>query len=274
MNMRPLLLLLATLLFGTNAYADRPGFGDTWSFKVGGMSQTANLAFSSTREGRPDIELDLTDLDMDDNASTVWAGVTWQFAENWGTTLSYSGFSTDGEAVADEDGNFGDIEWSAAARLSSSYDLDLYVWDVHWDFINNERTNVRFGLGLHIADVSLGVGFELDGLVNGQPVVIDSGAETADVTAPLPNVLLGAGHRFGENFYLTLTGGYFALEIDKIDGELIAMRGALEWRPWEQFGFGLGYQYLDVNFTETEDDRKVKFDMDAHGPVLFLSVGF
>lgn len=112
-------------------------------------------------------------------------------------TLTYTEFDADGIVTASEDGNFGDIEWTLGAELDSYFDLKLFIADFHWDFVNTERTHVGVGVGLHVADIDSGIAFSLDGTVNGEVVEIDSGIETAAVTAPLPNVSLRAGHRFG-----------------------------------------------------------------------------
>jgi hypothetical protein len=61
--------------------ADKPQFGDTFLFSIGGMTQQANVTFSGTREGLPEVKLDMDDLGMDSSASTIWAGFTWQFAD-------------------------------------------------------------------------------------------------------------------------------------------------------------------------------------------------
>ena len=274
MNAIRLIALTSSLLLAAQAFADRPGFGDTWTIMLGGMNQTANVEVSSTRTGRPDINLDLDDLGMDDNATTFRAGVNWQFADKWGTSLTYSSFSTDGRETASESGNFGDIEWEADATLSSDYDLDLYIWNLNWNFVNTERTNFGVAAGLHIADISMAIAFEATAIINGQEVVVDSGSESTSLTAPLPNIGLQIGHRFGENLYLSGRAGYFTLKVDDVDGELVTAQAGLEWRPAKHFGVGIGYQYLTIDFDEKESDRKNTLEIDSHGPVLFLALGF
>jgi hypothetical protein len=266
--------VVVTILLAPDALAEKPGFGDTWLLRAGGMNQTANISFSLTRNDRPETSLDLGDLGMDDNASTFWGSLTWQFADSWGMSLTYSSFSTDGVETATDGGNFGDVEWSADAILTSEYDLDLYIIDLRWHFINTGRSHLGVGAGLHIADIGLGMGFRLDGIVNGETVVVDSGSETVSATAPLPNISLLAGHRFGDSVYLAATIGYFALKVDEIDGELVSARAGLEWRPTRHVGAGIGFQYLDINFDEDKGDRRLELDTESYGPVLFLSVGF
>lgn len=270
---KTLIAVTITMLAG-NALATKPYFGDTLYLRVGGMEQKADLTFSSTRDDRPTYKLNLDDLGMDDNASTVWASLNWQYAESWGLGFTYSGFHTSGQEIASESGNFGDIEWSASAALDSEYDLDLYIVDLHWDFINTERSHFGIGVGLHVADISAGIGYTLTGSINGQEGVIERDVETASLTAPLPNVLLRAGHQFGDHFYLGVTGGYFTLKYKDIDGELISGRATFDWRPTKHFGVGIGYQYVNIDVTDDGGNRKKKVETDVYGPILFVTVGF
>lgn len=274
MTLTRMLIPMLFALPAAQALADRPYFGDTLTFRLGGMEQKADVSLSSTREDRPKRTLDFSDLGLDDKSSTLYAGLSWQFFDSWGLDVSYSSFDSSGSETATEDGNFGDIEWDASATLTSNYDLDLYIVDLHWDFINTGETHVGVGLGLHIADIDTGIGFTLTGTVNGQPVVVDSGAESVTVTAPLPNLLVRAGHQFGDNFYLGFSGGWFSLNYQDIDGELLSARANFEWRPVRHFGAGIGYQYVSVKVTEDDGDTKNRLDNDIYGPVLYVTAGF
>lgn len=269
--------LTVVLLIGTPAYGDRPIFQDTFTFGIGGMLGRADSTFRDTRDGRPPIDLNMDDLGMDQKASSIWGGISWQFTDSWGFSLSYSGFDTDGTVSATEDGNFGDIDWQVNAFLDSDLSLDLYIADLHWDFVNTGRTNVGVGLGLHIADLEAGIGATITADVNGTPLdpPVDLGSETAAVTAPLPNISLRAGHRFGDSWYLGGTAGYFELSWDSIEGELISLRGSLEWRPGGgAFGAGLGYQYVDAYVKDSGGSKTKEYDIQFYGPILFLQLGF
>lgn len=271
------LILLAFLtLSASSALAEKPVFGDTFTLMLGGMQHTADATLRSTREGRPPVELDLDDLEMDTEATTLWVGFGWQFADSWGISGSFSSFDGEGSAIAMEDGNYGDIEWSVNAALDSELDMDLYIIDLHWDFINTGRSHLGVGVGLHVADMSSSISARAEPDVDGNPIEsINLGVSSADVTAPLPNVLVRGGHRFGDSFYIGARFGYFALEVDDVDGELITASASAEWRPGGgNFGLGLGYQYAEIDVTRDRTSREVDFNLKGDGPILFVSVGF
>ena len=78
----------------------------------------------------------------------------------------------------------------------------------------------------------------------------------------------------GEKVYLSGHAGYFSLKYDKYDGELFSIRGALEWRPWRNFGFGAAYQFVDLNLEVDGSSSQEFYDLEFYGPVLFVSAGF
>ncbi len=271
-----LLAAVFLTLVTAQANADKPRFGDTFEFKIGGMNYKADAKFSSTREGRPEVELDLNDLDVDDKATNIWLGFNWQFADNWGLSFTYSAYDGEGVALASEDGNFGDIDYSVNATLESEFDIEYYIVSLGWDFINTGQSHFGVGFGLHIADLSTTLAATLELDVDGNPITpVELGASTADVTAPLPNFQIRGGHRFGDSFYLGGYLGYFALELDDVDGELITGTVFGEWRPGGgNFGVGLGYQFIDIEVTEETSSRTNKLDTEGTGPMLYVSVGF
>ncbi len=269
--------LTATLLISAAAYAERPIFGDTFMLGVGGMNHKADSTFRYTKPPLPPITLDMQDLDMDQKATTVWVAGTWQYFDSWGIGFTYAGFDSKGAVVASEGGNYGDIVWDVNAALDSDLSLDLYIVDLHWDFINTGDTNVGVGVGLHIADLKAGISATASLDINGTPIdpPLDLGTDSAAVTAPLPDVSVRAGHRFGDSWYLGGTLGYFGIKVNDIKGELISARGALEWRPGGgHFGGGLGYQYVNIDVKDTGGSSTKDYDVKFYGPILFLQVGF
>lgn len=267
-------LAVAGCLLSSGALAASPKFGDTVTLRLGGMIHKADATFSDTRVDRPPVELDLGALGMDKRHNSFWAGLEWQFAERWGLTVSYSDFSSDGERSVTEGGNFGDLEWSVGAELASEMDVEIFIVDVTWDFVTTERSHFGIGLGAHVADFSMEIDLSAEAQVGDENAIIAGGTETAAITAPLPNISMRGGHRFGDNFYLGGTAGYFSLKVGDIDGELITARGSLEWRPHKRFGLGVGYQFVSIDVQEKKETKEERYDAEFYGPVFFVSAGF
>lgn len=254
--------------------ADKPRFGDTLSVSVGGMKHRGEASISSTRDGAPVDELTFGELGFDDDTQVFWGDVTWQFAERWQFSTSFSSFDGSGYAAASEGGNFGELEWEIGASLTSSFDMELYIVDLTWDFLKTDRAHLGLGVGLHVADLDMDMLLEIEIEIGPGGRGFEIAAEEASVLAPLPNLSLVGGIMLSDRLYLSGHAGYFELSYDKYDGQLFSLRGALEWRPWRHVGLGAAYQYVDIDLGVEESDSRDDYDLKFYGPVLFVSVGF
>ena len=116
-----LISAVVCLLLSAAAAAEKPRFGDTLSFSLGGMNHRGEASFSSTAEGSITDILEFNDLGVDDRTKVVWGDLTWQFAERWQISLNYSSFDASGFRSATKDGNFGGIDWEVGAALTSKF---------------------------------------------------------------------------------------------------------------------------------------------------------
>lgn len=264
------LLLLASL----TALAEKPRFGDTISFALGGMKHKGKASMSSTWPDAPVDKLTFKDLGMSDETEVVWADFAWQFAERWQFRLNYSSFDGDGYNLTTEDGNFGGLDWEVGAALTTDFDMKLYIADLTWDFLKSDKGHLGVGVGLHAADLKFDMLLEVGAGIGGEGGVVEVGRETASVLAPLPNLSLAGGYMLGEKVYLSGQFGFFSLKYDEYDGSLFSARGSVEWRPWEHFGLGAAYQFVDLDVEVDGSSSKDVYDLEFYGPVLFLSVGF
>lgn len=268
------LLSLITLLFVQAAFADKPRFGDTLTVGLGGMKHRGNATLAATRPDAPVDELTFTDLGLTDETEVFWGDFAWQFAERWKFRLNYSSFDATGERVQTTGGNWDDLEWGVGARLSTDFEMELYIADLTWDFLKTEKGHMGVGLGLHAVDLDLGVLLEVGAEIGGEGGFIPVDADATSVLAPLPNVSLSGGYLIADKVYLSGSLGFFSLEVDKYDGSLFSARAAVEWRPWEHFGLGAAYQYVELELDVDRDSKQEYYDFEFYGPILFLSVGF
>jgi len=265
------LFLVSFLLLCHSAFADKPGFGDTFVLSLGVMDHGGKADLSSTNVGDAESVIDLDELGLDDDQRVVWTSGRWRFTDRWELGASYTNFNTKGSASASRDYSYGDLDVTASATVASDLDIELYIVDVTWDLLSTDRSQLGVGLGLHVMDMGLSLSAELD-LGTGAPV--QTGSETGDATAPLPNFTLVGGHMLTDKLYLTAKAGVFSLDYDKYSGKLTSLRGMLEWRPKKNVGIGVGYQYVDVDVKVDGDLRERKYTLELDGPILFLTVGF
>ena len=188
----------------TSAWAEEQTFSSPLDNRVtiygGAQIYNAEGKFKNTEEGQPDVSVDMDDLGLDETKVSPAAGAILNF---WERRLSlrfdYFGYHDDANAKADFSFDWDGDTIPVGADLDSNLDLDLYVINLSYNFYRSDRATFGVGLGVHLADVDLGI----TGTVNG--VVVASG--DADVLAPLPNIYVNGAYAFTEQFLLRYGGG-------------------------------------------------------------------
>ena len=256
------------------AYADKPRFGDTLTVGIGGMNHRGKATMAVTRPDAPVDELTFTDLGLSDETEVFWGDLVWQFAERWKVRLNYSSFDARGQEVQTKGGNWDGLDWEVGARLSTDFEMELYIADLTWDFLKTENGHLGAGVGLHAVDLDLALLLEVGASIGGEGGFIPIDGDVTSVLAPLPNFSMSGGFMIGNKVYLHGSLGAFSLDYDKYDGSLFSARGAVEWRPWDHVGLGAAYQYVELELNIDRDSKQEYFDVEFYGPVLFLTVGF
>ena len=267
--------LLATMLTAclgfTSARADGQAFTSALDkrFAIYGGAQvySAEGEFTNIEDGQDDISVDLNDLGLDEDLVTPVAGA---FVNFWGNRLTlrfdYFGYHDDANAPADFEFDWDGETIPVGADLDSNVDLDLYVINLAYNFYRSDRALFGIGLGIHLADIDLG----LTGEVNG--VKVASG--DADVLAPLPNIYVAGAYAFSDKFLLRYGGGGMSMAYGDWDGTLVFVNAFLEYWPWQHFGFGAGYRYVDADVEYDPGNRKEEYDFTLPGPVVYVTAGF
>jgi hypothetical protein len=262
------------LLLSQSVFADKPRFGDTLTIGLGGMSHRGKATLAVTRPDAPVDKLTFSDLGLSEDTEVFWGDFNWQFADRWKFRLNYSSFDSKGRNVQSTGGNWNDLEWEVGARLSTDFEMELYITDLTWDFLKSENGHLGVGVGLHAVDLDLGMILEAGASAGGEGDFVVVNADAASVLAPLPNLSVSGGYLIADKVYLHGSIGFFSLKYDKYDGNLFSARAALEWRPWKHVGLGAAYQYVQLELDVDRDSKQEYYDFEFYGPVLFLTFGF
>ena len=271
--MKLLGILMAVLLcLGfTSAWAEEQTFSSPLDNRVtiygGAQFYQAEGKFKYVKDGQPDTSVDLDDLGLDEDAVSPAVGGIFDF---WGNRLSlrfdYFGYHDDANAKADFPFDWGGDPIPEGADLESNLDIDLYVINLAYNFYRSERARFGMGLGIHLADLDLGI----RGSVNGVTVACGD----ADVLAPLPNIYVNGAYAFTEKFLLRYGGGGFSLSYGDWDGSMYFVDAFVEYWPWQHVGFGAGYRYLAVDVDYDPGHKTETYDFTLPGPMVYVTAGF
>jgi long-subunit fatty acid transport protein len=267
-------LLLAALVSSTAQAAGNslnPVLDESWSFRLGATYLDAKGTFSSTIDGDPTDSLSTDDLNVSDGNTTPAFGVRWRFTDRWRATFNYFGMDNDGTVRQNFDRLiFGDIRATGFLEVETSFKTDFYVAQVGYSFLKNERAELGLGGGLHV--VNFETALKVRAKVNNKSGSLQT--DSADLTVPLPNILGFGTYAFTPKLSLDGGIGWFGLDYDEYSGNLVAVNANLEYRFTDNFGVGVGYNFVDMDLDIEKSSRTDTYDLEYKGPVLYVSAGF
>ncbi len=269
--------ILAVLLSGlgvASAWAIDDGAGAVINQRItvyGGIQYyQAEGTFRSTEAGRPEIEVDLDTLNLDDNEISPIFGMIFNFGKRWSLRLDYFGYHDDADATAEYTFDFEDLVVPVGARMESSLDMDIIAANLAYNFIHTDRARFGFGVGFHVADIELGISAKLK--INDKEISLGDGS--ADLLAPVPNLYAYGAYAFTDQFLMRYGGGWMSLNYGDFDGSLVFANAYLEYWPFPHAGFGAGYRYVDADIDYDSGSKTEKYDVTLPGPVVYVSFGF
>jgi hypothetical protein len=161
----------------------------------------------------------------------------------------------------DEDGNT--ITIPIGANIDTSLDYDIYKVGYLWSFHHTDKVELAAGAGLHITRIK--VGLDAGGSYTGSTV------RDVNTTMPLPVLSFGLTYRVTPKFKWYLKPEIFALKFDKWDGLYTDTSLGMEYRTFDQIGFGLALNSNSLKVTEKTSDYRFNFDNRITGILIYVA---
>lgn len=210
------------------------------------------------------------DLNLERNKDTFLAAARWRFRDRHFLEIEYFDLKRFGEKRIESEIRFGDTAFPIGADISSSFSTEVTRVGYAYRVVKRPEWGLALSAGLHVTRLRA----SLDAVIldNGGTPQFDG--EIASVSAPLPVFGIAAARRLGEKWVLTGKGQWFFLEIDDIRGALTHAAVFLEYNPFRNIGFGIGYDWFDIDVDSTDTYWRGSTDIRFHGPLVFVQASF
>ena len=235
------------------------------------LSTTARIDDSSGRLGTA-ISFE-RNLGLDETETRPLASAYWRFTKRQRLELFYFNLDRSGDSISNFTIRFGDRQFQANLPIETFFDAEVINLGYSFSPIFDEKKEFRIGLALSFQNLSAGL--RVSETIAGIPVTI---SEETDVLAPLPTFTSGFAYAFTDKWILDLAVGYFTVEVDVGDkdyaGSILTLIGGIRYKAFKHFGFGLKYDWFNVNLDVT--GGRVDWDLDYKykGPMLTMSTYF
>ncbi|MEH6556313.1 MAG: outer membrane beta-barrel protein [Oceanicoccus sp.] len=264
------ILSLAFAITQAQAQSYHPQMGVTHTFTLGSFYQDADGSVRSAANGQPGKAIDLGDLGVTDDYSSWLLDYSYRPNENWRFSAGAYTFHGDGTRTMSSDIDFGGVEFPVGSRVDTDLEVNTYMADAMYRVYGSERAEIFIGGGFHVLDVTIDLSRDKSIGEN----TSSRSRSIEDLTAPLPNLRMQAFYALSPKWAVSGTVGWLSLEYGDSEGAFHYVRARTSYRLTERFDIGLGYQYIDVDFTRGRSRGDLGLDAQFRGPSLTTTYSF
>lgn len=254
------LLVHRPALASDNAAVKTPW--ERFSLKAGGFlaSLDSEVRLGSTGLGTG-VDVDVEDaFGLESSGAVLRAEASYRMGQRRRHRLDLSWFAIrrEGTNTLTGDITIGDNVIVAGTSVDSRLNLQVYRLAYTWSFYQDDRADIAIGIGAYVAPVRASV--SATGETQG----------SADFTAPLPTLSLRLDFALTPKVFIRQSLNVFYMEYESFKGGLLDTVLAVEYNPWEHFGFGLGYNAFRIALETKEEDYPA---IDLVGRIDFIYQG-
>lgn len=249
-----------------------PQLTATHTFILGAFQQDADATFYADVDilDAPKNEIDLGDLGMKESDLSWLAEYRYRLSDKWLLSVGGYKFDTNGSKETQKTFEYNGVEFEAGAKIDSTLTLDTYIFDAMYKVYSSDKAHLFVGGGIHITDI--GAELKAKAFVDDQE---RSGKRSSDdLLAPLPNLRAQGIYAFTHKWSLSGTAGWLSLNYDDYEGSFAYISGRVSYLFNDHLGFGLGYQFLDMDFNAQRKHGEAGVDLQFNGPSAYLTYSF
>lgn len=261
MNKTVLAVSLALMSASTQAASTNQTLNDSLAFRVGPFFPSIDTSIKVGNQ-----EQNFEDY-LDDNATTAAIKGVWRITKNFRLNFGYWAVDRESSESLDHSTPIGPINVPAGTSIGASFDSSLLSAALGWSFIATDTTEFGVDLGLAALNLKSELGASVPGVGNTSFTAFDE-------TYPLPTIGIYIVQALSPKWSIAGRLGGIGLSTGDFDGTVVDAMGAVEFRPWQNVGFGLSYMYNDADAKLKNVGDGVEVEWNYQGPFAYLTLGF
>lgn len=251
-------------LFSTTVHAapSNPTLNDRLAFRVGPFFPSIDTSIKIGTQ-----EQNFEDF-LDDSATTGAIKGVWRISKHFRLNFGYWAVDRDSTSALDTSVPIGPITVPAGTPIGASFDSSLASAALGWSFVSTDTTEFGVDLGLSALSLKSDLGASVPGFGTVSFTAFDE-------TYPLPTIGVYITHALSPKWSISGRFGGIGLDLgDDFKGTVIDAIGAVEFRPWQNVGFGLAYVYDDADAELKNVGAGLAVEWNYQGPFAYVTFGF
>jgi hypothetical protein len=201
-------------------------------------------------------------LDLERRSVAANAGVFWRASENWRLDFEYFEITRDATRNLSQDIQWGDETFTAGTTVNSSFDFSDLRISAAYSFFKRQDKELGVGVGLHVASIKSGI------------QATGTGAEAADVTAPLPVLNVYGMFALTDKWAVNMRADWLSLSYGDYSGDVRNLELNVLYQPYDNIGFGVGVRSLIIDVDMDDTDWRGYARLAFQGPTAFVTTSF
>ncbi|MGI9206246.1 MAG: hypothetical protein ACR2Q3_19680 [Woeseiaceae bacterium] len=201
------------------------------------------------------------DFGLDDSTTNAFIHGHYRFNSKHRLDLAWYDLSRDGVDDVRRDIEFGDINIGVGAVVDTNFDYQIAKLVYSYSLAQNEKLDLALAVGVYTAIYDI------------RATNVDTGdEEQEDGVAPVPLVGIRAGYFITPRWLARAQLEYLEISIGDGEATYLDSTVSIEYHAFERIGFGLAYNFVDVEGEDKGSNDQADFAYD--GLVAFVSWRF
>ena len=264
---------LAVAQFGEEYAAERQ-IADRFAIRVGGFAASFNTTVQFSKGGLVGTSITAeNELGLDSTQGNVRVEGHYRFARKHRVSYGLFQFTRDAVNEFEDTIIIGDEEYEVGALVESQLDTGFVKLSYNYSVINTGRFDFGFSAGLSILDAEFAVG-GAGAISGGGEDLVGDGRTSGSFRAPVPVFGNFVEVRLGPRVFYRGDLELFTIRTGDIRGSQIDARVAIDWYPFRYIGFGIGYNFLRIDFEQSKGKDSLLVDYRIDGTIFYFSYIF
>jgi hypothetical protein len=263
--LKNLSVILGSLLLAPACALAQSDLDDRFSFSLGVFvaDRDTDVRLDSATLGTgTDIDFE-GDLGLETSDSVARLDGYYRFSRKHRVNFSVFDLSRDSSATIQGDIQFGETVFAVDSIVNAEFDVKIFKLAYTYSFFLRDNAYVGVTVGAYVADSNINLTEPNLGQI-----------ESAHLTAPLPVIGFRGEYDFADRWRLSASGELFAVEFDNVDGSLVDLYLAIDYRLTDHVAIGLGYNAVNIDIDATKNNFSGKLDWGYDGVLLFFKFDF
>ena len=215
------------------------------------------------------------DVGLDRDISSAWIHFNWRFKPRHQFQAEWFLLDRDGERVSNRPLEIGDAVIGVGSSLETEMDVNVGRLTYGYSFLRDEKLDLAFLVGFHIATVKASVAATGNVTVDGVPVAGAWTESGGTQSFPLPHIGGTATYAFTPRFTGEFSVLVFALDLGDYSGSILETDAFLAYQLTKTFGIGGGLKYFNLDLkANTSRGGSVGYKFKFFGPAVFGYASF